>query len=201
MRYMKKSVFHVNLLSLKCSAVCSVVALCALSGSLSFAQDKIYRCGNEYTNNIKDSKNGDCKLVEGGNVTVVLAPKPQVQSAVAGTGTDSAPVRVASFSPKTSSSSSTNSGARVDNSEQRARDSDSRGILESELKKAEAKHVELLKEYNNGEPEKNALEAKSPQRYADRIAELKANIARNDSDIAGIKRELGRSSSASSKSN
>jgi hypothetical protein len=194
---MKKSVLGVHVLGLKCSAVYAAAVVCALTGSLSFAQEKIYRCGNEYTNNIKDSKNGDCKLVEGGNVTVVLAPKPQVQPVAATAGSDSAPVRVAAVSPRASSS---NSGARVDNSEQRARDSDSRGILESELKKAEAKHVELLKEYNNGEPEKNALELKSPQRYAERIAELKANIARNDSDIAGIKRELGRSS-ASSKSN
>jgi hypothetical protein len=193
MQLMKKSPLFVNLLVLKRSAVCSVAAVCALTGSLSFAQEKIYRCGNEYTNNIKDSKNGDCKLVEGGNVTVVLAPKPQVQPVAERTGTDSQPVRVASLSPKASSS---NSSARVDNSEQRARDSDSRGILESELKRAEAKHVELLKEYNNGEPEKNALEAKSPQRYAERIAELKASIARNDSDIAGIKRELGRSTNS-----
>jgi hypothetical protein len=192
-------VLGVHVLGLKCSAVYAAAVVCALTGSLSFAQEKIYRCGNEYTNNIKDSKNGDCKLVEGGNVTVVLAAKPQVpasSAAVSGVS-DSQPVRVAAVSPRASSS---NSGARVDNSEQRARDSDSRGILESELKKAEAKHVELLKEYNNGEPEKNALELKSPQRYAERIAELKANIARNDSDIAGIKRELGRSS-ASSKSN
>ena len=33
------------------------------------AQDRIYRCGNEYTNQIKGRS--DCKLVEGGNVTVV----------------------------------------------------------------------------------------------------------------------------------
>jgi hypothetical protein len=64
--------------------------------------------------------------------------------------------------------------------------------LESELKKAEARQAELLKEYNNGEPEKLGPEARNHQKYQDRIAELKASIARNESDIAGIRRELGR---------
>ena len=70
----------------------------------------------------------------------------------------------------------------------RSRDSDSRSILESELKKAEAKQAELLKEYNNGEPEKLGPETRNNQKYLDRVAELKANIARNENDIAGIKR-------------
>jgi hypothetical protein len=165
-----------------------VFAAVALLASPSFAQERIYRCGNEYTNNIKDSKNGDCKLVEGGNVTVVQGTRIPV----------AAPVRVAAVSPQPSSSTS---GQRVDNSDQRTRDSDSRGILESELKKAETKQAELLKEYNNGEPDKNALELKNPQRYIDRLAELKANIARNDSDIAGIKRELGRNQGSSARTN
>jgi hypothetical protein len=69
------------------------------------------------------------------------------------------------------------------------------------LKKAEAKQAELLKEYNNGEPDKSALDIKNPQRYVDRVAELKANIARNDSDIAGIKRELGRNQGSTARTN
>jgi hypothetical protein len=92
----------------------------------------------------------------------------------------------------------------VDSGEQRAKDSDSRLILESELKKAEARRVDLLKEYNNGEPEKLGPETRNPQKYLERVAELKASIARNDKDIDGIRRELTRvpaaaaSSSASS---
>ena len=102
-------------------------------------------------------------------------------------------VKVASVSQ-----SSPNSGQRVDNTEQRVRDSDSRGILETELKKAEAKQAELLKEYNNGDPEKLSSEVNNNQKFLSRIADMKANIARNDSDIAGIKRELGRNTSAMS---
>ena len=161
----------------------------ALLVSPSYAQERIYRCGNEYTNNVKDAKTSGCKLVEGGNVTVI-----QSNRAPSATGST---VKVASVSQ-----SSTNTGQRVDNIEQRARDSDSRGILEAELKKSEAKQAELLKEYNNGDPEKLSSEVNNNQKFLSRIAEMKANIARNDSDIAGIKRELGRNTNAmSAKSN
>jgi len=99
-----------------------------------------------------------------------------------------------SSAPTKSAAASTGSpgGQRVDAGEQKSRDSDARQILESELKKAEARHAELLKEYNNGEPEKRGDEAKNYQKYLDRVAELKASLARNESDIAGIRRELGR---------
>jgi hypothetical protein len=50
----------------------------------------------------------------------------------------------------------------------------------------------LLRQYNNGEPEKQGGESRNYQKYLDRVAELKADLARNDSDIAGIRRELGR---------
>ena len=63
---------------------------------------------------------------------------------------------------------------------------------EAELKKAEARQAELSREYNNGEPEKQGGEARNYQKYLDRVAELKSELARNESDIAGIRRELAR---------
>lgn len=142
----------------------------------------MYQCdGNSYTNVPADMVGKKCKLVQGANFTLVQGNRPP-------TGTT---VKAA-----TPSQTSPNSGQRVDNTEQRARDSDSRVILEAELKKAEAKQAELLKEYNNGEPDKLGPETKNHQKYLDRVAEMKASIARNDSDIAGIKRELGRNTSA-----
>jgi len=146
----------------------------------SHAQDRIFRCGNEYTNNASDAQARGCKLVEGGNVTVVQGVRPQ-------------PPAAAAAAPATRVAAAPQAGQRIDSAEQRARDSDARAILESELKKAEARQAELLKEYNNGEPDKRGDEARNYQKYLDRVAELKAGIARNDSDIAGIKRELGRS--------
>ena len=76
--------------------------------------------------------------------------------------------------------------------EQRARDSDTRAILEAELRKAEARLAEQQKEYNNGEPEKQGIEGRNYQRYLDRVAEMKESIARHESDIAGLKREIAR---------
>ncbi|WP_296447542.1 hypothetical protein [Rhodoferax sp. UBA5149] len=145
----------------------------------SFSQQRIYRCGNEYTNTVPDAQTRGCKLVEGGNVTVVQGTRPGA----------SVPARMAAAAPV--------GGQRVNTGEQKSRDSDTRQILESELKKAEARQAELLKEYNNGEPEKQGGEARNYQKYLDRVAELKANLARNESDIAGIRRELGRVPAAS----
>jgi hypothetical protein len=171
---------------------CLVLLSLATWASMSAAQGTVYRCqGNEYVASIKDSKNGDCKLIEGGNVTIVQGTRVNSTAADA--------VKIANVAPKSTNS---NAGQRSESSsEQRSRDSDAKAILESELKRSEAKQAELLKEYNNGEPDRNALDIKNPQRYIDRIAELKANIARNDSDIAGIKRELGRNPGSTGKSN
>ena len=135
------------------------------------AEERIYRCGNEYTNTVSEAQAKNCKVISGGNVTVIQSVKP------------AASVKVANASQ---------SGQRVDAADQRAKDSDARLILDSELKRAEAKQAELLKEYNNGEPEKLGPETRNQQKYLDRVAELKASISRNESDIAGIRRELGR---------
>ena len=145
-----------------------------------WAQDRIYRCGNEYTNNASQAKERGCKLVEGGNVTVVQGARsataqPQQPAPAVGS--------VAAAPP---------SAPRVTSNDQKARDSDARAILELELRKAEARYADLVKEYNNGAPERNALDLRNPQRYTDRTAELKASVARSESDIAGIKREIAR---------
>jgi hypothetical protein len=157
--------------------------LLAGAGNVAWAQ-QVFRCAGtggatpEYINNAKEAQTRSCKLVSGGNVTVVQS-NPAAK----------APVRVAAVAGS--------GGPRTDGSpEQRARDSDSRAILEAELKKAEAKLAEQQKEFNNGEPEKQGIEGRNYQRYLDRVAELKDNIARNQSDIAGLKREISRLPSA-----
>ena len=162
----------------------SSLSLLLVSASVS-ASAQIYRCmgtdgkSTEYINNVKDAQTRGCKTMEGGNITVVQSAPVQ----------KAAPVRVASVSGSAAPSlSSPSSGGPV----QKARDSDSRTILESELKKAESKLAEQQKEFNNGEPEKQGIEGRNYQRYLDRVAELKDNIARNVSDIAGLKREISR---------
>jgi hypothetical protein len=155
------------------------------------AQTKIFRCGNTYTNDEAQAKSMGCKLVEGGNVTVVNGTR--VNNPAAG-ASRSRGDNVAT-APQTAGPASGGTG-RIDAGEQKARDNDARAILEAELKKSEARHAELLREWNNGEPEKMGPEHRNYQKYLDRVAELKAAIERNEKDIAGLKRELGRASAS-----
>ncbi|MGV3679082.1 MAG: hypothetical protein ACO1PM_05085 [Acidovorax sp.] len=157
----------------------TAVALAAMAFAVQAqAQTRIYRCGNTYTNSEAEAKAKGCKPLEGGNITVVEGTKPSGPNTTA---------RVATASPTQASG-----GPRVDSEEQKQRDNDARAILEAELKKAEARQSELVKEYNNGEPEKLGPEHKNHQKWVERTAELKASIARNENDIAGLKRELAR---------
>lgn len=155
----------------------TLAALLALA-STATAQDRIYRCGNEYTNSASVAKDRNCKLIEGGNVTVVEGFKAKT-----------APAAASAAAPAAASPAN---APRVDSADQRARDNDARAILEAELRKAETRHADLLREYNGGNPERTALELRNVQVYQERIAALKASIARSESDIAGIRRELGR---------
>ncbi len=164
----------------------SLVFCLSVSVSVSvWADDRIYRCPSpqngsapEYTNTLTpaQAQARNCKPVTGGNVTVMGQSGSRKNrgggSAAAATSPASAP--------------------RVDAADQRVKDSDSRTILQSELRKAEAHLAELQKTYNNGAPEKLASEITNPQKYQDRIAELKAAIGRDESDIASIRRELSR---------
>jgi len=144
------------------------------------AQERVWRCGNEYTNNASQAQQRGCKLMEGGNVTVVQGNRPIASAA------SSSAVRAPA------SATSPAGSPRVDGADQRARDGEARSVLESELRKAQDRQAQLLKEYNNGEPEKQGSEGRNYQKYLDRVAEMKAELARNESDIAGIQREIGR---------
>jgi len=155
------------------SLTATVFVASLLVSGLAQAQNRIYRCGNEYTNAVTPGQKG-CKLVEGGNVTVVPSQRLIGSTRVAAVGQPEDVRR----------------SRDADN--QRQRDADSRQILESELRKAEARRAELVAEYNNGEPQKMGPEFRNHQKYLDRVAELKAHIERSESDIAGLQRELDR---------
>lgn len=165
--------------------VALLLLACAAPGA--WAQDRIYRCGNEYTNNPGQARERGCKLVEGGNVTVVQGTRPAKATAPAASA--ATPARAASSAPATSSPPS---APRVDQSAQRARDADARAILESELRKSESRLSDLQAEYNQGAPQRNALDLRNTQHYLDRTAALKDKVLRAESDVAGIRRELAR---------
>lgn len=146
----------------------------------------VYRCpGNPvlYTDAIsdKEAKERGCRTIEGAPITVIQSPAPRARPAG---GAPVPPIAVnggARLEPS----------ARVEPNEQRARDSDRRAILGAELRRDEQALAELQREYNNGEPERRGDE-RNYQKYLDRVAEMKANIARKESDVAAIRRELGK---------
>jgi hypothetical protein len=159
----------------------STVATLLLGASgAAFAQagnTVVYRCPGPpplYTDAItpQQAKDRNCRTIEGAPVTVVQMPKPR---------TPAAPVPAASRP----------ADAKVDPAAQRERDSDARAILEAELRREEDRLAELKREYNNGEPERQGNE-RNYQRYLDRVAELKAAVARKEGDIAAIKREIAK---------
>ena len=166
------------------SAAMLVIAATSFGGASAFAQ--IFRCnsadGVEYINNSKDAQVRGCKTMQGGNVTVIQAPANTPKSGI----------QIASASPSSTAPAASAAPRNDGSAAQKSRDSDSRVILETELKKAEAKLVEQQKEYNNGEPEKQGIESRNYQRYLDRVLELKSGIARYQSDISSLKREISR---------
>ena len=55
------------------------------------AQERVWRCGNEYTNNATDAQKRGCKIMEGGNVTVVQGPRPAAAAAASAAAAVRAP--------------------------------------------------------------------------------------------------------------
>ncbi|MBN8487516.1 MAG: hypothetical protein J0M20_07320 [Burkholderiales bacterium] len=130
-----------------------------------------YVCpGNVFTNTItaKEAEQRGCKAREAQQSTTVAMPKPRP---------------VPSTSPST---------ARINDADQRARESDAKRILDAELAKEEAALEALRREYNNGEPERRGDEVRNPQKYIDRVAEMKAAITRKEADIAALRREISK---------
>ena len=164
----------------------AALLLLVCAAPAAWAQDRIYRCGNEYTNHPGQAKERGCKLVEGGNVTVVQGTRPAAAPAAPAAAT------ARSSGGSAPAASSPPGTPRVDQSAQRARDADARAILESELRKSESRLAELQAEYNQGAPQRNALDLRNTQHYLERTAALKDKVVRAESDVAGIRRELAR---------
>jgi len=152
--------------------VAAAVLALGASGAAMAEASTYYQCpGNVFTNTItpKEAEAKGCKAMVAQQPTTIPAPK----------------VRGGAAAPGPSASS------KVDAQEQKARDSDARKILQDELIKAQAQLDALQKEYNNGQPERKGDE-KNYQKYLDRTADLKAQIARTESDISAITRELAK---------
>lgn len=160
----------------------AVAALAALAAAAAFAQQGntvVYRCPGPpvlYTDSItaNEAKEKGCKPLEGAPITVIQAQKPTVRPVPAATASGPRPA-----------------DSRVGPAEQKQRDGDARRILEGELTREEERLVAMKKDYNNGEPERQGDE-RNYQKYLDRVADMKAAIARKENDIQAIRRELAK---------
>ena len=144
----------------------------------------VYRCPGPpvlYTDALSpiEARERGCRTIEGAPITVVHAPKPRAAAANA-----SAPAAAGGLVSRSVD-------GKVEPAAQRLRDSDARRILDAELRREEDKLAALRRDFNNGEPERRGDE-RNYQRYLDRVSEMKAGIQRSESDIAALKRELGK---------
>lgn len=142
-------------------------------------QGVVYKCpGNPvlYTDALtpEQARARGCTTIEGAPITIVQSVRRPVPPAAPASG-------VAAPRP----------GERIDPGVQRERDNDARRILSEELAREESRLAELRREYNDGQPERRGDE-RNYQRYLERVAEMKAGIARKEADIAALKRELAK---------
>lgn len=137
------------------------------------ARAEIWRCENpdgvvEYSNARPGRDRKDCRRVELPALTTIPAPAP--------------PPAPAKAQPRPDF-------PRVDASTQRARDEERRQILERELRKEEERLAALEAEYKGGQPDRLGSE-RNYQKYLDRVERLKSDIARAESNVASLRREL-----------
>jgi hypothetical protein len=149
----------------------------------------VFRCPGTpplFTNSLSDAeiKEKGCRPIDSTPITVFRGAPPRVVNTAAVGSTAPTPANSAAPAPRPAE-------ARVDPSEQKARDTDSKRILAAELRKEEERLAALQKEFNAGEPERRGDE-RNYQKYTDRVAEMKASIARKEGDIVSIKREIAK---------
>ncbi len=78
---------------------------------------------------------------------------------------------------------------KVDNAQQKARDSDRREILADELRNEQARLAQLKAEFKNGEPDRLGSE-RNYAKYLERVALMRDNIARAEKNIEALQREI-----------
>jgi hypothetical protein len=153
------------------------------------ASKPVYRCPGPpvlYTDAISEgeARAKSCRAIEGAPVTVMQGPARRPAGDAPAAGRPAA-------APAAGDAASRSADTRVDPAAQRARDTDSRRILEAELRREEDALATLKRDFNNGEPERRGDE-RNYAKYQERVAEMKAALSRKEADIAALKRELAK---------
>lgn len=161
------------------AAVTAAVLLASAEPSHAQASAPVYRCPGTpvlYTDALtpQQAVARGCTSIEGTPITIVQTTRRP-------------PPPTASSAPSAGRSAT----ERVEPDVQRQRDADARRILSDELNREESALAALRREFNNGQPERRGDES-NYQRYLDRVAEMKASIARKEADVGALKRELAK---------
>ena len=160
----------------------------------------VYRCPGPpvlYTDAVSadEARERGCRVIDGAPLTVTQAQRRQAPaSAPSGAGPQAgapAAAGAAQAAAPTPGSAAQRPDARVDPAVQRARDADARRILTTELRREEERLEQLKREFNNGEPERRGDE-RNFARYQERVAEMRASIARKEADVAALRREIAK---------
>jgi hypothetical protein len=152
----------------------TLALLCAAAAQLpAQAQNGVYLCTNANgVRELTDSYRAGCKTLNlPGSIPAPQSAGPRKASA------PRAPVSTPTDFPK------------VDNAQQKARDSDRRDILNEELRAEEKKLAEARKEFNGGEPERVGGE-KNYAKYQERVELMRDSISRTEKNIEALKREI-----------
>jgi len=155
-----------------------LLLLASLGAQAQAQGNTVYRCPGPpvlYTDALsaKEAHDKGCRTIEGTPITVLQAPKPR-------------PAAVASEGAR-----SGGADARVGAGQQRVRDDERRQVLQTELRQAEERLAGAQREFNNGQGERRGDE-RNYQKYLDRMAELKDNIARYEADVQALRREIAK---------
>ncbi len=144
------------------------------------AQEAVYRCGSQYTNDAVRAKQEKCTMLESGAVVTIPSTTPASRT-MTRVGTDQA-TRSASTAPRKAAGATgaASTVATANSSVQQQRDQDAKAVIESELKKTEAQLVTLRKEFDQ----------LSSQTELERKLAVKQQMARAEADIVSLKREL-----------
>lgn len=150
--------------------------LACLGMAHAHAQNATYRCvdssGRSTYTNVKEEMTGKKCTVVSREVSVVPAPQVTPQ-----------PVKAAAGAAKAT-------GERVDTNTQRSRDDTRRKILQEELDAAEKRLSEARQKLVEQDSVRSVEEKVMPQRALERLKPHREEVARQEQNVASLKREL-----------
>ncbi len=163
---------------LKITLQVGVFVGCALSAFSVCAEQAVYQCGQELTNQPKNP--ALCQKIEISNHTQIAGTKVQ---------NFAKPNAVVSVIDRPSETSQTVSSISPNLHQ---RQTQSRTILEDERQKLMLQHAELVRNYNHGQPALLEGESRHQVQYLQRVAALKTNLDRIERDLQALQREIAR---------